>query len=102
MKPRPEWGVRLVEDSASGRGYMRATELTRINLTANDAIVSSNSLAFLTEGTFWPARILEEFEAGIISRELSLKVFDSVGFHLFSPISIYTYTIAQNIRVVKG
>jgi hypothetical protein len=78
------------------------TKLAAVNLAISDAIMSSRFLAFRAINTFRPASILEKFKARIISRKLMFKVFYRVGFHRFSPISIYTYTIAQNIPVVKG
>jgi hypothetical protein len=32
---------------------------------------------------------------------LLVKIFYSVGFHLFSPVSLCTYTIAQKVQYVK-
>ncbi len=76
VKPRTERGVRFVEDSASSWGNMRITELTGINLPISDSVVSSDFLALLTEDTLRPASCLEEVKAGIVIRELFLKIFE--------------------------
>jgi hypothetical protein len=81
---------------------VRGAELTGISLALSYAIVGSNPLALRAIDSFRPMGLFKKVKASIIGRKLGLKVFDSVGFHPLSPISFYTYTIPQNIRVVKG
>jgi hypothetical protein len=71
-----------------------AAELTTVNFAVSDTVVRGNLLTLRAKDTFRPTGILEKFKARIIGRELYFKVFNSIGFHFFSPIALCTYTIS--------
>jgi hypothetical protein len=102
MKPGAERCVGFVKYGISCRRYMVTAELARVNLAIGYPIMSSNLLALLAIYTLWPASIFKKIQASIIIGELFTKVFYSVGFHLLTPISLYTYIIPRNLRDVKG
>lgn len=97
MKPRAQWGVRLVKDSASRRRYLGGAELAGINFALSYAVVTSNLPALRAIDSFRPTGFLEEVKAGIIGRKLDLQIFNSIGFHvLFSNLILYLYYSINN------
>jgi hypothetical protein len=102
MEPRAERGIRLVKDGICSGGNASTTELTRVEFYPTSLIVLCYLSALLT---IYPVRIagfVKQIQASIIVRKLLVEVLYSVRFHVFSPLSLYTYTIAQNLRNVKG
>lgn len=75
MKPRTEWSIRLLINSASGRRYMGSAKLTRINLALGYAIVCSNLLALWEIDSVRPSNLFEQVKANIIIGKLLVKVF---------------------------
>lgn len=84
MEPESERGARLLEDSPYERVYLVPGALVRPTLTSSYAVVSCNRRVFLFE---------EEFEAGVLVRELAPKLANSV-FH--------SYSLYDGVPVVKG
>ena len=101
MIPGAERGIRLVEDSSRRRRNRMPTKLTAVHLAVSDAVVNGYFLAFRAINAIRPSSVFEKFKASIVRRKLFVKIPYGVGFHVFSPISFCTYTIAQNFPVVK-
>lgn len=102
VKPRSKWSITLMEDSPRGWRNTSTTEFACIEFAISSLVMLCYLPTFITIYTFWESRLKKEIEARIIIRKLLVEIFYSIGFHIFSPISVYTYTIAQNLRNVKG
>ena len=72
-----------------------------VNFSVFDAIVFRVSPASFTFKSFGPTSVTKPFEAYIFVREIFLKVFDRVLFHLGHPCS-YDPSVTYVLRVVKG
>jgi hypothetical protein len=77
-------------------------EFTAVGFTTSYPIMSSYLLAFITIDALRILCIFKEFQARIIVRELLFKIYYAVSIHIFSPLSLYTYSITHKIPVVKG
>jgi len=62
---------------------MIATKLTGVNLATSYAIVIGYLLALGAMHALWIASLKQKIKAGIIGRELVVKVFYGILFHLF-------------------
>jgi hypothetical protein len=102
MEPRAERGIRFMEDGSRSRGNTHSAELARVEFHVGSLVMLRNLATLRAKDTFRPASLKENFKASIIGWEHLVEIFDSVGSHVVSPISPYTYTIAQELRNVKG
>jgi hypothetical protein len=102
IEPRTKWSIGLMEDSVSGRRDTSTTELARVEFRACPLVMFGYFSTLLTKYAVRIASLKKGVQASIFVRESLIKVFNSVGFHILSPILFYTYTIAQYLRNVKG
>jgi len=91
-----------MEYSTRSRGNTHTTKLARVKFHICSLIMLGYLSTFLAKYTIRIAGLKQKIKASIISGELLVEVFYSVGFHFFTPNLFYTYTITQGLRNVKG
>lgn len=102
VEPRTQRRRRLVKDSSRGWRDLIAANITLISLASFHMVKVSRLFAYGAFDHLREALLSKPFKTSIIVGEPLVEVFYRVGFHCLSPISTYTYTIAQNVYVVKG
>ncbi len=106
IKPYSKGCRSLMEYSLSQWANLMPTATTFINWTFGYLMMLRNLLAYKTIDTVRVTKILDPFEASIITGKIPFKVFggklllSSFLFHRNHPL--FSYSIAQEAHVVKG
>ena len=94
VEPSLERCTGLVEDGVGSWGDVGATEFTRVDLAALNAVMAGYLIALGAMNAVRPTGLFDEFKARIFVWELLLKVLYRVLFH--------ATMVSGKVRVVKG